>query len=333
MNARRNLILLFGQPRSGTTWIGKVFDSHPDTLYRHEPDAVYPLVDIPFLIGQEEYERYAAPLQAYSRQLHAMSHHRICGKLPLHLKSYAGPVRRQLQWLSIAGARIAAKASVYLPIYNPAKYSGDPNLSLVWKSVSGLGRLGALVHAHPAAKAVLILRHPCGYVSSQLRGTTEKRFGGGEQRLRKGLPPDLAILAERVYSFSDEDYKNMAREERITWRWLLFQDWARTQIETSPNCRVVWYDDLCRDPEAGFKALFFFSGLKWTHETERFLQQTVSSQKDHYYSIFKDPLAAASRWQEELSGEMIDRILAIARHSPAVSEWLDQQPAFPSDHS
>src|SRR6185312_4530492 len=33
-------ILIFGLPRSGTTWIGKLFDSHPDTLYRHEPDSV-----------------------------------------------------------------------------------------------------------------------------------------------------------------------------------------------------------------------------------------------------------------------------------------------------
>lgn len=32
----RGCILLFGLPRSGTTWLGKLFDSHPDTLYRHE---------------------------------------------------------------------------------------------------------------------------------------------------------------------------------------------------------------------------------------------------------------------------------------------------------
>ena len=44
------LILLFGQPRSGTTWIGKIFDSHPDTLYRHEPDSGSALKSIP-LIG------------------------------------------------------------------------------------------------------------------------------------------------------------------------------------------------------------------------------------------------------------------------------------------
>ena len=32
-------ILILGAPRSGTTWLAKIIDSHPDVLYRHEPDA------------------------------------------------------------------------------------------------------------------------------------------------------------------------------------------------------------------------------------------------------------------------------------------------------
>ena len=31
-------ILILGAPRSGTTWLAKIIDSHPDVLYRHEPD-------------------------------------------------------------------------------------------------------------------------------------------------------------------------------------------------------------------------------------------------------------------------------------------------------
>ena len=34
----QSAILILGSPRSGTTWLAKIFDSHPDILYRHEPD-------------------------------------------------------------------------------------------------------------------------------------------------------------------------------------------------------------------------------------------------------------------------------------------------------
>jgi hypothetical protein len=32
-----NLVLLVGAARSGTTWLARVLDSHPDLIHRHEP--------------------------------------------------------------------------------------------------------------------------------------------------------------------------------------------------------------------------------------------------------------------------------------------------------
>src|ERR1700712_2005324 len=40
--ANERVILILGYPRSGTTWLAKIFDSHPDILYRHEPDELSP---------------------------------------------------------------------------------------------------------------------------------------------------------------------------------------------------------------------------------------------------------------------------------------------------
>src|ERR1700757_2925244 len=34
----RQSILILGSPRSGTSWLAKIVDSHPDVLFRHEPD-------------------------------------------------------------------------------------------------------------------------------------------------------------------------------------------------------------------------------------------------------------------------------------------------------
>ena len=40
-------VLIFGMPRSGTTWVGKIFDSHPEVMYLHEPDSVLRINDFP----------------------------------------------------------------------------------------------------------------------------------------------------------------------------------------------------------------------------------------------------------------------------------------------
>ena len=32
------VVFVLGGARSGTTWLAKILDSHPDVLYRHEPD-------------------------------------------------------------------------------------------------------------------------------------------------------------------------------------------------------------------------------------------------------------------------------------------------------
>jgi hypothetical protein len=36
-------------PCSGTTWIGKTFDSHPNAPYRHEPNSSSALKPMPFI--------------------------------------------------------------------------------------------------------------------------------------------------------------------------------------------------------------------------------------------------------------------------------------------
>ena len=58
-------IFIFGVPRSGTTWLAKIFDSHPATLLRHEPDTVNPTAAIPFIMSEEEIDQYLTEARDY----------------------------------------------------------------------------------------------------------------------------------------------------------------------------------------------------------------------------------------------------------------------------
>ena len=80
-------ILIFGQPRSGTTWIGKLFDSHPDTLYRHEPDSVRKL-SLPLFPARQEAPQFREDLEKFIASLPVMRSPEVVGKQPLFPKSY-----------------------------------------------------------------------------------------------------------------------------------------------------------------------------------------------------------------------------------------------------
>ena len=77
------LILLFGMPRSGTTWLGKIFDSHPDTLYRHEPDSKGTLNQIPLFPIVSDKEKYREFLEKYIKKLPEIQDEKVSASLPI----------------------------------------------------------------------------------------------------------------------------------------------------------------------------------------------------------------------------------------------------------
>ena len=79
----QGLTLLFGMPRSGTTWIAKIFDSHPDTLYRHEPDSGGTLNEVPFFPKTDQWEKHHRAVESFVRDLLAMNSSRVAGSLPI----------------------------------------------------------------------------------------------------------------------------------------------------------------------------------------------------------------------------------------------------------
>jgi hypothetical protein len=78
---------ILGAPRSGTTWLGKIFDSHPDVLYRNEPDKQLG-DELPFMCRIEDLEGQRYVARAYLDRLIDIRTLRSAGKLPVFPKNY-----------------------------------------------------------------------------------------------------------------------------------------------------------------------------------------------------------------------------------------------------
>jgi hypothetical protein len=328
-------ILLFGMPRSGTTWLGKIFDSHPDVLYRHEPDTWQRLSDVPIVAGRDGRSAFEARLRTFVESLPAMRADRVCGKRPLFPKSYAtrGAVRRYA--LESALHKVLARAGVRTEPATPPQPACGADYRLAWKSVESLGRLGLVLACVPGARAVHIIRHPCGYVASVLRGEAAARFDHNTAATDFPIYEMLAgTEPARRRGLTLEKFRAMSAVERLAWRWVIFNEVAFEDTAGETRNRVVYYEELCASPQPVTQTLFEFCELAWHEQTEQFLNDSTSRSRQDYYSVFKDPLASAWRWQAELSPQDTATVARVTAESvPAQpyftrSAWNRVAPGF-----
>lgn len=325
--AGEGMILVFGLPRSGTSWMGKIFDSHPDTLYLHEPDKHIHLRDVPMLLPAEPCQE----LDELLRQVLANRSPGVTGKLPAFTKSYR------------SGARHLARNAVgYAARALPRRFADrvrvpdlvDPGARpprLVWKSINSAGRLGALARRLPGARCLLLLRHPCGQIASVLRG-----YSSGTVR---GLPPPseqyrvletlLATRAARARGLTMDALRAMHPVERMAWRWVLFLEKAVADTAGLANCRLLRYEDLCAAPVDGARELFAFTGLAWHPRTEEFIRESTDGESDRYFGVRKDPGRSVSKWRRELAAADVRRIFDVVKQSP-VGRLYPEERAEPS---
>ena len=172
--ARTTVIL--GVPRSGTTWLAKIFDSHPDVLYRHEPDTVARQGSLPGFVERGEAHLYHDAARMRMRHLGGVRALKSAGSLPVFRKSFLGLGAHVSRVAMIYGLRAAdllpsaRRLARRLPIPDMLHPRHAPPSHLVLKSVGSCGRACVAAGAVPEGRFVLILRNPCGQVASMMRG-------------------------------------------------------------------------------------------------------------------------------------------------------------------
>jgi hypothetical protein len=318
-------LLVFGMARSGTSWIGKIFDSHPLTLYKHEPDRVLP--GVPMAPPLVDAQRFATPIRQFFARLPLLVQTHTAGSLPIFPKQYRSALAQQVHRASVLGA-IAAETSLHLklPILQRARVSA-PGIHVVWKSIDSLGRLGVIQRVMQDCRAIRITRHPCASISSTLRGEAQHKFSSSVPASEDfGIMQVFVDSAVRNRGLTVEHLRRLHPVERLAWIWVLANEKASDETKASPRCTGVRYEDVCLDPTATMKELFSFSGLQWTQQTSDFIRastlgvqpgkfEQLTQDSRRYYGIFRDPLRAAHKWKSEMRPEDIERVYRVLRQS------------------
>lgn len=305
-------ILILGAPRSGTTWLAKIIDSHPDVLYRHEPDEIADDAALPPAEQVSLWLRQRAP--------------RAAAKRPLFPKSWRGKSATAVRTAVLAGLSLAQRLpgtqslsrAAVVPDLLPRRHRNHIRGAV--KVVNRDG--GDFARALPDLRCMLILRHPCGQIASLLAGWTGGRFGSD------GGAPERELEAGAAYAAAagipSGEFEALPLAGRLAWAWRAFNETAVSNLEGKPNGRVVIYEALCHQPAAIAQDLFQFAGLAWHPQTSSFLQaSTADDRSSGFYDVFRVTSTVADRWRQTLPVEDQTIIKAIAGRSPLANHWPD----------
>lgn len=313
-----DIVLIMGMPRSGTTWLAKIFDSHPDTLYRHEPDAGRPA---------PPHDAGDAAVRAYVASLVANRSTRCTTKAPWFPKSYDTLTRRTVRPVLLRAMRVLSRVWPQLAVPDFAPRSAA--LRPVLKSVNISDLLGRVARAMPSVRGVGILRHPCGYASSILRGTQSAKFAGSTP-VTENLEPFRFVLETqpaKERGLTLDAVRGLSPAARLGWLWVAYNDVFLASVDGLENVHLIRYEDLCADPPKVAKELFEFAQLGWNDQTAAFIGASTGHENASFYSVFKIPEKAAHRWREELTAEQIEDVMGVVRGTRAGAWFADDDKA------
>lgn len=304
--------LILGAPRSGTSWLGKIFDSHPSVIYRHEPDDVLKHQEFPGICPVEDIPRFSAAAQSYVARLTAIRQIKSSGTWPVFAKPFQpfpAPLARRALVVGVRAAEAVAPDARWLRrIAIPDLVRRESaGITYVIKSISLLGATALLATALPATRIIVIIRHPCGQIASNKRGLSIRSARG--DMFGAGV---LATNRARELNFTADDYEKLPLFEQWVCGWSFLHAKLLDDIRGLANVRLLRYEDLCRNPLQQARELTDFAGLPWSEEVARFIRKSIRSEDSkRYYGLYRDPMIAATKWKSELSAEEIERYMTI----------------------
>lgn len=197
---KNKLIWIFGMPRSGTSWLGQIFDSSPDVIYRLAPLFSYTYkdyveIDSPKSLYDEFHQKVFIKGDAFTDQVDR----RKSGEYPIFIKK---------------------KSTLNTLVIKETRYH---NL------------VESLINYYPKIKIIYIVRNPCAAINSWLKTpnefpiTDDLNLYWRNGKNRKTGP-------EEFWGFDDwisltSKYENLIKEHSENVSILKYEDLVNNPIE------------------------------------------------------------------------------------------------------
>lgn len=308
--------MIFGSPRSGTTWVGSLFDSHPQTLYLHEPDVIEKEPRLPFVPYGDLPADIDRITQDYFERLSQNRSLRSVHMPTIFPKAYRGGLADQAR---AAIVRLLRAVDAVLPAVGRSRSLQVPDFTdegakpyLVMKSVDSIPRLPVFARALPGVKFIHIVRHPCGVVSSKLRGAELGKMGGAT------LYSDvLALPPARAAGLDKARADVMSDIEKLAWDWLITNEWVHGEVAALPNVYTLVYDRLAANLDAEAAMLFDWAGLDRPAQVQSYFDRLrgLEGTGDRYFSLNQNPAKSAAKWRQELDTHAQETVAGIVAGS------------------
>lgn len=319
-------VLLAGSARGGTSWALKVLDSHPAVCGCHEPfhqlasdesmHALFEKLKAGTASSDDAKQLVDATIQACVETHKPPFFHKDFLRTPAFLRSAA--------WM------MAKAASPTEPIF---RYLATGHLNeshrLVIKNrpFPGLDRVLQAIHA----EALLLLRHPCGVVSSWLKGIQMGVMDASSLDVNNVWELYCHLIEPIGFTRAQLSKLNHAGMLAVNWLvdTLLFRQYENSGMRT----RTVVYCQLVRNPVEEWAKVFEWMGLSMAPSVENFLNDSSHSVFDvrkllgkryTYFSVKRSDKSPMIAWKKHLSREQISEIFSvIGPHFPVEQYWHD----------
>lgn len=302
-------VLIVGSPRSGSTWAEAVLARTASACMIHEPDneAIDPfafraklgLGRYPILGPGDTAPAPYADLweRALSGRVHRRSPRWLAAKALL--RKSRPDVKSSYRDRRPLTHSLRAVGTLASPPAHPLRLP-----QVIVKSVHAALAVEWIAARYPV-QVLIIHRNPFNVVASYTQlGWGDSRLDT-HPRLRGGidghswvppLEPGASALA------------------RVAWQIGLFSSALEMAARRNPHWHTVAHEDLCRDPEGGFRSLCRDLGLGWSQEASEFL--AASNRPGEGLVTNRVAADQPDRWRRRLSPAQADEVAAVLGRFP-----------------